>query len=268
MNRRFALFLAAIFVLGTLGSCAQAQQPQAGPSPAPVPAKMQWCQDARFGMFIHWDPSSVAGAEISWSRDPNPGGPNPGGIPAAVYDKLYMKFDPVKFNPAEVVGLAKQAGMKYIVFTTKHHGGFCNFDSAYTDYKITSPLSPYRKDIVKMLANATHKAGLHWGIYYSQVDLHQPDYGVDQPAYDLYLRHQIEELITHYGKVDVIWFDGLGHPASYWDADSLFADIHRLDPTAIINDRCGLPGDFSTPEQRIGSYDDQRPWETRMTIST
>lgn len=265
MTRRLMVVLAGCAILAVLALVAR---PVSAQAPAPVPAKMHWWKNARFGMFIHWDPSSVAGAEISWSRNPNPGGPNPSGIPAAVYDKLYTKFDPVKFNPAQVVGLAKQAGMKYIVFTTKHHGGFCMFDSAYTSYKVTSPLCPYHKDIVGQLSSAAHKAGIHWGIYYSQVDLHQPDYGVNQPAYDLYLRRQIDELLTHYGKVDVVWFDGLGHDASFWDANSLFADIHRLDPTAIINDRCGLPGDFYTPEQRIGAYDDQRPWETCMTIST
>jgi alpha-L-fucosidase len=90
-------------------------------------------------MFIHWGPVSLDGRDISWSRDPNPAGPNPGGIQASEYDHLYERFNPVKFDAKQVASLAKNAGMKYIVFTTKHHDGFCEFDSKYTDYKITSP---------------------------------------------------------------------------------------------------------------------------------
>ncbi len=234
--------------------------------PAPTPAHMKWWRDARFGLFIHWGPVSLTGQEISWSRDPNPSGPNPGGIPAAEYDSLYKKFDPVKFDPKAIVAMAKAAGMKYIVFTRKHHDGFCEYDSKYTDYKITSPQSPYRQDIVKQLSDACHAAGLHWCVYYSQPDLHNPDYKVRQAQYDTYFHNQVHELLTNYGKVDLIWFDGLGGTADFWDADNLFTQMRSVNPELIINDRCGLPGDYDTPEQRIGAYDDQKPWETCMTI--
>jgi len=234
--------------------------------PAETPAHMQWWRDARFGMFIHWGPVSLPGTEISWSRNPGPMGPNPNGIPAANYDALYKHFNPVKFDAKAIVDMAKAAGMKYIVFTCKHHDGFCEFDSAYTDYKITSPESPYGKDIVRQLAEATHAAGLHWCVYYSQPDIHHPDYKVDQPKYDEYFHKQVHELLTEYGKVDLIWFDGLGGTSDFWDAPTLFQEMRAVNPDLIINDRCGLPADYSTPEQRIGAYDDQRPWETCMTV--
>jgi alpha-L-fucosidase len=234
--------------------------------PAPVDRHLGWWKDARFGMFIHWGPISQKGEEISWSRDPNPSGANPSGIAAAEYDSLYKTFDPVYFNAKAIVSLAKAAGMKYIVLVCKHHDGFCEFDSKYTDYKITSPLSPYGKDIVRQMADATHAAGLHWCVYYSQPDLHNPDYKVDQAAYDTYFHSQVHELLTNYEKVDLIWFDGLGGSAEFWDAQNLFKQMRAATPDLIINNRCGFPGDYYTPEQTIGAYDDQHPWETCMTI--
>jgi len=234
--------------------------------PAPIPSKLKWWSNARFGLFIHWGPISLMGKEISWSRDPNPSGPNPGGIPATIYDSLYKQFNPVKFNATQIANLAKETGMKYIVFTCKHHDGFCEFDSQYTDYKITSQLSPYGKDIVGQLANASHKANLHWCVYYSPPDLHNPDYVTNQKQYDIYFHHQVLELLKNYGKTDLVWFDGLGHSASFWDAATLFQQMRAVNPSLIINDRCGLPGDYSTPEQTVGKFDDQHPWETCMTI--
>ncbi|MEO7718919.1 MAG: alpha-L-fucosidase [Capsulimonas sp.] len=253
--------LAGLALAGALlGGPAHAQ------GPAPTDPHMQWWRDARFGMFIHWGPISVKGTEISWSRNPNPYGENKGGIPAVEYDNLYKQFNPEKFDAKAIVALAKAAGMKYIVLTCKHHDGFAEWDSKLTDYKITSPESPYQKDIVKQLADATRAAGLHWCVYYSQPDLHHPDYDVNQPAYDKYFHAQVHELLTNYGKVDLMWFDGIGHKSEFWDAPTLFQEMRAVNPNLIINDRCGLPGDYYTPEQRIGAYDDQRPWETCMTI--
>ncbi|RYG61703.1 hypothetical protein EON80_23745, partial [bacterium] len=229
-------------------------------------ARMQWWRDARFGLFIHWNPSSLKGTEISISRSPNPYGSNPGGIPAAEYDQLYKRFNPEKFDAKAVVALAKAAGMKYVVFTTKHHDGFSMFDSKLTDYKITSPESPYKKDITRQLADATHEAGLHWCVYYSQPDLYHPSYGKDWKKYNEFFHGQVHELQTKYGPVDSVWFDGLGAPARQWDAEKLFAQMRADNPSVIINDRNGLPGDYYTPEQRIGAYDDRRDWETCMTI--
>jgi alpha-L-fucosidase len=229
-------------------------------------ARMQWWRDARFGLFIHWNPSSLKGTEISISRSPNPYGPNEGGILAAEYDQLYKQFNPEKFDAKAVVALAKAAGMKYVVFTTKHHDGFSMFDSALTDYKITSPESPYRKDITRQLAEATRAAGLHWCVYYSQPDLHHPDYGKNQAEYNRYFHGQVHELQTKYGPTDSVWFDGLGGSAAQWEGEKLFAQMRADNPNVIINDRNGLPGDYYTPEQRIGAYDDRRDWETCMTI--
>jgi len=257
----FNLLAVSVLLFGALAS-----SPVRAQAPAPVDAHMQWWKDSRFGMFIHWGPISVKGTEISWSRDPNPAGANPGGVPASEYDNLYKQFNPVKLDAQQIVALAKAAGMKYIVLTCKHHDGFCEFDSKYTNYKITSPESPYGKDIVKQLADATHTAGLHWCVYYSQPDLHNPDYSADHAKYNVYFHNQVHELLTNYGKVDLIWFDGLGNSAEYWDAQNLFNQMRAVNPNLIINNRCGLPGDYYTPEQRIGAYDDQKPWETCMTI--
>ncbi|MEI8375129.1 MAG: alpha-L-fucosidase [Planctomycetota bacterium] len=229
-------------------------------------ARMKWWQEARFGMFIHWGPVSLKGTEIGWSRNPGPNG-HRGNIPAAEYDNLYKKFNPTKFNSKEWVAIAKAAGMKYLVFTTKHHDGFCEFDSKLTDYKITSPQSPFGRDVVKELADACHEAGIRFGVYYSQPDSHHPDYrSANYPRFIKYLHGQVSELLSNYGQVDVIWFDGLGGSANAWDAPRLFALIKQLQPNIIINDRCGLPGDFGSPEQTVGTFQMDRPWESCITI--
>jgi alpha-L-fucosidase len=155
--------------------------------------------------------------------------------------------------------------MKYLVFTSKHHDGFCMFDSKLTDYKITS--SPFKRDVVKELADACHKAGLKLGFYYSPVDWHHPDYRTENHArYIVYLHGQLRELCSNYGKADIIWFDGLGGTAKDWDSENLFKIIRRLQPNVIINDRAGLPADHDTPEQKIGKFQSDRPWETCMTL--
>ena len=227
---------------------------------------VQCWRDIKFGLFVHWGPVSLKGTEIGWSRGGERRGTGgTGTIPVEVYDNLYKQFNPVKFNADEWVQIAKDAGMKYLVFTTKHHDGFSMFDSKLTDYKITS--SPFKRDVVKELADACHKAGLGLGFYYSQPDWHHPDYRTENHArYIKYLHSQLDELCSNYGKVDVIWFDGLGGKAKDWDAGNLFKLIRQLQPDVIINNRCGIPGDFGTPEQEIGSFKIDRPWETCMTI--
>lgn len=226
----------------------------------------------RLGLFVHWGPVSLKGTEISWSRAGERRGHRTGratsGIPIEEYDNLYKRFNPTKFDAEEWVRIARDAGMKYLVFTTKHHDGFVNFDSKLTDYKITSPESPFRRDIVRELADACHRVGFGFGCYYSPPDWHHPDYRVKgrHSRYIAYLHGQIRELCSNYGKVDILWFDGLGGRAEDWDARRLFKEIRALQPDIVLNNRCGLPGDFSTPEQRIGAFDRQRPWETCMTI--
>lgn len=263
--------LVAVLVLSW--SSAWGAQPTGRPAeetPEQFKQRMQWWEEARFGLFVHWGPVSLKGTEIGWSR----GGPRgkrggKGEIPAEIYDNLYKEFNPVKFNAEEWVRIAKDAGMKYLVFTSKHHDGFCMFDSKLTDYKITSPLSPYGKDIVAQLADACHKADMPLGFYHSQPDWHHPDYHQEtHDKYIEYLHGQVRELCTNYGKVSIVWFDGLGGSAQDWDAERLLTMIRTLQPGVIINNRCGLPADHDTPEQRVGNFQNTRPWETCMTICT
>jgi alpha-L-fucosidase len=242
--------------------------------------RLKWWREARFGMFIHWDMSSVAGTEISWSRL----GPKPldgsWGSPAgtggdSIYDNLYKKFNPTKFDAKKWVEIAKNAGMKYVVFTAKHHGGFCMWDTRFTDYSIMH--TPFKRDVVKELSEACHKAGLHFGIYYSPRDWHHPDYGMgDNNKYETYMTGQLTELLTNYGQVDVVWFDsfGTGESIKYWHADKLLELVRKLQPQTIINNRCSffgehvasLQADFDTPEQVIGSYQTNRNWESCMCV--
>jgi len=228
--------------------------------------RMAWWREARFGLFIHWGPVSLKGTEISWSRGGERRGTGgTGSIPAEEYDNLYKQFNPTEFNADEWVAMAKAAGMKYLVFTTKHHDGFCMFDSKLTDYKITN--SPFKRDITAELARACHRGGLRLGFYYSPPDWHHPDYRTDNHArYLEYLHGQLRELCTNYGQVDIIWFDGLGGGAKDWDSEKLVAMIRELQPGVIINNRSGLPEDYDTPEQQIGRFQTDRAWETCMTL--
>jgi alpha-L-fucosidase len=213
------------------------------------------------------------GTEIGWSRGGERRGrkdATTGEIPVEVYDNLYKKFNPVKFDPDEWVRLAKDAGMKYLVFTSKHHDGFCNFDSKLTNYKITSPESPYRKDIVKQVSDACHRGGIDWGVYYSQPDWHHPDYrnGEAHRRYVEYLYGQVRELLTNYGKTSMWFFDGLSGSAADWDAWRLIGMMRTLQPHLVINNRAGIPADNDTPEQRIGMFQNNRPWETCATVGS
>ena len=242
---------------------------QADPG-APQAAIERW-KDLRFGMFVHWGPVSIVGTEISWSRGGERRGrhdAHTGNVPVEIYDNLYRIFNPIQFDPGRWVQIAKDAGMKYLVFTTKHHDGFCNFDSKLTDYKITSPRSPYGKDIVRQLADACHRGGLQWGVYYSQPDWHHPDYrnGAAHARYIEYLHGQVRELLTNYGGTDMWFFDGLGGVAADWDAGRLIHMMRQLQPEIVINDRAGIPADYDTPEQTIGAFQTSRPWETCATV--
>ncbi len=246
----------------------QAGAPQNGFLQA-SPQDIEWFREARFGLFIHWGPVSQKGTEISWSRIG--AGVEPPRkkrvIPWEEYDNLYKTFNPTRFDAKKWVKIAKSAGMKYLVFTTKHHDGFCMFDTKMTDYKITN--SPFKRDIVAEIAKACHEEGLKLGFYYSQPDWHHPDYMTENhPRYLEYMRAQLRELMTNYGKVDILWFDGLGGTAEKWDAENLFRMIRELQPGILINNRAGLPADFDTPEQKIGSFRADRPWESCITIGT
>lgn len=219
-----------------------------------------WYRDAKFGMFIHWGPYSLASVEASWPIMV----PKPGGITQAEYAELPKRFNPAKFDARTLVDLARSAGQRYMVFTTKHHDGFCMFDSAYTDYKITK--TPYGRDIVGQFAAAAQEAGMPLGFYYSPPDMHHPSYRdtsklasanwggepmrPEWPLYLDYMQLQLTELLTRYGPVALVWFDGLSNQEKY-DGRRFVDLIHRLQPRTLLNDRLGVAGDYQTPEQFV-----------------
>ena len=252
----------------TSAGVVRAGTPQDGSLQA-SPADIEWFREARFGLFIHWGPVSQIGSEISWSRL-GPGIEPPRekrAVPWEEYDSLYKTFNPTRFDAKKWVRIAKSAGMKYLVFTTKHHDGFCMFDTKATDYKITN--SPFKRDIVAEIAKACHEEGVKLGFYYSQPDWHHRDYMTENHArYLEYMRAELRELLTNYGKVDILWFDGLGGTAKTWDAENLLKMIRELQPGILINNRAGLPADFDTPEQKIGAFQADRAWESCITIGT
>jgi alpha-L-fucosidase len=229
-------------------------------------ADVQKWRDLKFGLFIHWGPVSLKGTEIGWSRGSERRGTGgKGEIPVDEYDNLYKSFNPIDFNADQWVQLAKDTGTRYLVFTSKHHDGFSMFDSKLTDYKITN--SPFKRDVVKELADACHKADLKLGFYYSPVDWYHPDYRTENHRrYIKFLHGQLRELCTNYGKIDIVWFDGLGGSADDWDSHNLLKMVRTLQPGVIINNRAGLPADHDTPEQTIGKFQTDRPWETCMTL--
>lgn len=244
------------------------------PVPADRNAVKKW-QDDRFGMFIHWGPVSIAGKEISWSRGKTHG------TPVEVCDALYKQFNPEKFNAEEWVGAAKAAGMKYIVLTAKHHDGFCLWDTKLTDYNIMN--SPFKRDIVKELAEACKKQGIKFGCYYSIPDNHNPDYPYDlvgrgRPkrekydvdAYNRFLMAQTAELMQNYGPLLTVWYDTDGTVGEFYDANRGQGVINMargIQPDILIDNRIGAKGDYNTPEQNIGGFDMDRPWESCMTVS-
>ena len=246
----------------------------ASPSESDLPATdgealARW-QAMRFGMFIHWGPVSLKGTEIGWSRKgPRRGrsDTSTGHIPMAEYDTLYQRFNPVAFDADEWVRIARDAGMQYMVFTSKHHDGFSMFHTEQSEYSIEH--SPFRRDVCQELADACHRAGLGLGWYYSPRDWYHPDFATDHHSrYIAFYLGQLRELCTHYGRLDILWFDGLDSPRELWGdtPGESFRLIRSLQPHIVLNNRGGLPGDFDTPEQRVGTFNNRRPWETCMTL--
>jgi len=238
--------------------------------------------DKRFGMFIHWGPVSLRGTEIGWSRGTN--------VPVIEYDNLYKEFNPVLFDADKWAKTAKDAGMKYLTITAKHHDGFCLWPTAYSDYNIMN--SPYKKDIVGELAKACKKYDLKFCIYFTVADWHDPDYTFSHPSktpnkskdmdrFVLRMKNELKELITNY-KPYMLWFDGNweeGWTHAY-SAD-VYNAIKKLDPNVLINNRLDtkeasggshkvmLPttlADFATPEQEVGAMNMDYPWESCITI--
>ena len=240
-------------------------------------ARMAWWREARFGMFIHWGlyaiPAGTWKGETShaeWIR-------TTAQIPLQTYDKFISRFNPEKFDAEAWVKLAKAAGMKYIVITSKHHDGFCLFDSEYTDFDVMS--APFKRDIMKELADAAHREGIRICWYHSIMDWHHPDYlprrgwekdrsaeGADFDRYVEHMKNQLSELVNKYGDIGVLWFDGEWEQT--WTNEygrDLYNYVRGLQPSIIINNRVdvgrggmeGLTkgsefvGDFGTPEQQV-----------------
>jgi alpha-L-fucosidase len=256
VKKTFLLILiAALFVL---------QQCQA---PKTKEERLEWWKDARFGMFIHWGPVSIKGTEIGWSRGRE--------WSVEEYDSLYTQFNPINFNAPEWVKTAKAAGMKYIVFTSKHHDGFCMWDTKYTDYNIMN--SPFKRDIMKELSEACRKEGIALGFYHSTCDWHHPDFPLTSPGgsvkrevynldrYTEYLKNQSVEIIENYGPLLVMWYD-VPQQFDSVRGQGVIDHIRKIQPDILVNNRTGAKGDFDTPEQRIGSFQNTRAWETCMTI--
>jgi len=254
----------------------------AGAAEKARPESLERWREMRVGMFIHWGPVSITGKEISWSRaNTNPKCPNHGPTPAAVYDNLYKEFNPTNFNAREWVAIAKAAGMKYMVLTAKHCDGFLLWDSKVDDYNIMH--TPFKRDVCAELAKAAHESGMGLGWYYSPMDWRDPDCRNEKNSEFVgRMQEELRELLTNYGKVDLLWFDTDGRP-SPWDQERTYALVRQLQPEIVINNRldCGNPGhahahspasvgpwaDYYTPEQVIGGYNDGQPWESCMTVS-
>ena len=266
--------------------------------------RMRWWREARFGMFIHWGLYAVPAGEYNGKRSDRIGEwiMEWANIPRADYEKLAAQFNPVKFSAQEWVRIAKDAGMRYIVITSKHHDGFSMYNSKVSDYDIVD-FTPYRRDPIRELAAEAKKQGLKFCFYYSILDWHYPAAYVDAPGKDptaghgttklkpggkdeylKYMKEQLRELITSYDPA-VLWFDGEWQ--DWWteaDGKELYRYVRSLKPDIIINNRVGrgregmkglsksdqeYAGDFGTPEQQIPANGlPGVDWESCMTMNT
>ena len=255
--------------------------------------RLAWWTHDRFGMFIHWGTYALAGRH-EWVKKRER-------ISDQDYQKYFDHFNPDLYDPAEWAKMAKAAGMKYAVITSKHHEGFTLFDSKFTDYKVTN--TPYGKDALKEWVDAFRKEGLKIGFYYSLIDWHHPEYTIDRvhpqsansdkeyqklnidrdmSVYRKYLKDQVTEILTNYGKVDILWLD-YSFPGEHgkgrddWGSVELLKLVRQLQPGIIVNDRADLKEyaggwDFTTPEQfkvsEWPTYEGKKiPWETCQTFS-
>jgi alpha-L-fucosidase len=257
--------------------------------------RMKWWREARFGMFIHWGLYAVPAG--TW-KDKNFGGAsewlmNNAQVSTAEWEPLLRQFNPTKYDPKEWVQIAKSAGMKYIVITSKHHEGFSLWPSKEGDFHVG--LTPYRKDLLKPLAEECKKAGIKLGFYYSILDWHHPDYlprtawdsrnpnSGNVARYKTFLRAQLKELLTAYLETAVLWFDGEWESTwTHQDGLELYDFVRSLSPNILINNRVdkgrsgmqgltksgGFAGDFGTPEQEIpGNGIPGVDWESCMTMN-
>lgn len=237
-----------------------------------TPGDTAWFRHDRFGMFIHFGLYALP-ARHEWMKKIEM-------TSEEKYQTYFDHFNPDLFDARAWAKTAKAAGMKYAVLTTKHHEGFCLFDSQYTDYKITN--TPFGRDLVREYVDAFRAEGLRIGFYYSLIDWHHPDFpidvnhprrgdpdaeaqdkGRDMHRYAVYMRNQVSELLTNYGKIDILWFDFSYHPSTCapwmrygggkgkeeWEAEELLATARRLQPDIIIDNRSEIEQDLWTPEQ-------------------
>jgi len=243
--------------------------------------RLEWFREAKYGLFIHWGLYALPAGEWNGKRSPGLGEwvMLRSAVPVKEYEKLASRFNPVKFNADEWVKLAKDAGMKYIVITSKHHDGFALFKSAASPYNIVDA-TPFKRDVLKELADACARGGIRLGFYYSQSqDWHERngagnewDFGPDDKKdYDQYLRGkaepQVKELLTNYGKVALIWFDTPRMMTG--DRAQRFANIVRsTQPDTLIDGRLGTEGDYkSTGDNVIPSEVSGEAWEVPATIN-
>ena len=247
-----------------------------------------WFDEARFGMFVHWGQISRRGLELSWPLVGGAGDLLPYARPESVesYYRGALDFCPEPGGPARWCRLAREAGMGYVVLTTKHHEGFALWPTEHTDFSIGQ--TPYPGDLVGEFVEAARAEGLRVGFYYSLSDWHHPDYPAfrdeDRPyfarylgrrpepeAWDRYLSvlfGQITELLTNYGTIDMLWFDGgWERHRDEWKVNDLDALIRSLQPAIIVNDRLPGRGDYDTPEQAVPAEAPDRRWETCLTMN-
>jgi alpha-L-fucosidase len=259
--------------------------------------EMEWFNDARYGMFIHFGLSTYKGKDLSWEICDTVKVPDRarGAYSSSVWTKWPEKFKLEKFDAKQWVEIAKKTGMKYIVVIAKHHDGFHLWNTKYSEFNIMN--TPFGRDYLKELADACHKSGMKFGIYYSQRDWYHPDYAPVDPSlvdvvrtppfykakagvkqvrpgatHQKYIEYQfnvVRELCTNYGKLDVFWFDaawwGGMFTAEMWESEKLTRMIRKLQPGIIINNRASIPGDFDTPEKKIGMHQ-LRSWESCVML--
>ncbi|MGA2230102.1 MAG: alpha-L-fucosidase [Tepidisphaeraceae bacterium] len=279
---RWKLYFILLVFLSLLSTAPALALDEAPSTNAPAAAIEHW-RDMKLGLFIHWGPWSQTGKgsiwEITHETDP---------IKRQAYFDLPKTFNPTRFDPAAWASMAKRAGVKYVVFTTKHHDGFCNFDTATTDFRITNPQFPYHAspnaDITAALTRAFRAAGLGVGLYFSNLDWHypgngftdqgrlSPDFPRQSPAawndYVQFETNQVHELLGNYGKIDIFWFDIPWPAQAQSDWLPMLRMMRRQQPNVIIDDRGSGPfADFSTYEQAVPAGGVPGPWESNITIS-
>ena len=225
---------------------------------------LQWWLDAKFGMFIHWGAyAQLARGEWVMNRER---------WPVEEYEAVARAWNPERFEPREWVRMAAEAGMKYLVCTSKHHDGFCLFGSELTGYTTVATIG---RDLMAELAEACHDAGMPLGFYYSLKDWHHPDYeaghrgdAAGHQRFLEYTRGLVRELCSNYGELAILWYDGGGlYDGEGWAADEMNAMVRELQPEIVINNRSRVPEDFDTPEQHIAASAPGRAWETCMTMN-